>query len=251
MKISVSQLKSFKACRRAWWLKYVEGVEPVKKADALEIGTNYHAKLEALYNDEDIPQNEYTKESAMAWSYIRYIYPKIHIVKPEEWLEKELSSGDFLIGKIDGWDRDGCVVEHKTTSRDIGPEYEYNLQWDEQVLAYMYLTDRRLIHYTVCKKPTIRQKKNETDEEFYYRMLEWYEEDTDSKIRTFDVIRTDDEVNAWAAELIRMLPEIKGCQNCYKNTAHCMAFGRMCEYQSICLNYDPNQDYIDFQKRED
>lgn len=250
MKISVSQLKAFKACRRAWWLKYVEGVEPVKKADALEIGTNYHAYLESLYRGEDIP-HEHTKENAMAWAYINHLYEKVHISKPEEWLEKELTSQDSLIGKIDGWGTDGYVVEHKTTSRDIGPEYEYNLQWDEQVLAYMYLTDTRLIHYTVCKKPTIRQKKNETDEEFYYRMLYWYEEDTDSKIRTFDVIRTDDEVNAWADELIRMLPEIKECKNCYKNTAHCMAFGRMCEYQSICLNYDPNQDYIDFQKRED
>lgn len=250
MKISVSQLKAFKACRRAWWLKYVEGVEPVKKADALEIGTNYHAYLESLYRGEDIP-HEHTKENAMVWAYINHLYAKVHISKPEEWLEKELTPQDFLIGKIDGWGTDGCVVEHKTTSRDIGPEYEYNLQWDEQVLAYMYLTDTRLIHYTVCKKPTIRQKKNETNEEFYQRMVAWYEEDTDSKIRTFDVIRTDDEVNAWAAELIRMLPEIKECQNCYKNTAHCMAFGRMCEYQSICLNYDPNQDYIDFQKRED
>ena len=44
----------------------------------------------------------------------------------------------------------------------------------------MLLTGMRKVWYTVCRKPTIRQKKNETDEEFFGRMVAWYDEDTET-----------------------------------------------------------------------
>lgn len=250
MKISVTKLKQFKACRKSYEFKYVEGLEPVKKAEVLETGENYHKKLELLYRTGELDTSDFSKESAMATAYKKYIYPHFHMNVVEEWLEKDFGE-HTLIGRIDGMTDDGTLVEHKSTSMDIGAEYEYNLQWDEQILAYMLLSNTRKIYYTVCKKPTIRLKKDETEEQFFNRMVEWYDSETESKIRLIEIYRTDKEVFDFASDLSSVIAEMEGCNNFYRNTLHCFRFGRQCEYASICLNYDPSQSYIEFEKREE
>ena len=187
----------------------------------------------------------------MASAYRKYIYPRFKVVEAEKWLERELPTGDVLVGIADGIADDGHIVEHKTTSADITVEYEYNLQWDEQILAYMWLTGMRKVWYTVCRKPTIRLKKDETEQDFFYRMLEWYETDTDSKIKLLEIERTDEEVEQFADELLSIVEEMNRTHHFYKNTCHCFKWGRRCEYASICLNYDPDQQYIEFTRREE
>ena len=256
MKASISQIKKFKACRRAWQLKYQEHLIPVTPAEALEVGKSYHQYIEALENGVTLVGNpeyagDYSKAYAMARAYENYIFPKFHVVAAEKELEKQI--GDHILhGFVDGLSDDGYIVEHKTTSQDIaeGGEYEYNLLWDEQVLAYMSLSGLRKVHYTVCKKPTIRLKKDETDEEFFYRMLEWYDTDTDNKIRVFTVERTDDEVAQFEDDFMMICDEMVHSGYHYRNTCNCNSFGRRCEYASVCLHYDPGQQYIDFVKSE-
>lgn len=250
MRASVSQIKAFKACRRAWYFKYSEKLEPVQVAESLQTGRKYHALLETLENGEELPE-EYTKECAMATAFKKYIFPYIKVVAAEK--ELELPVGDHILhGFVDGLSEDGCIVEHKTTSMDIseGGEYEYNLLWDEQVLAYMALTGSRKVYYTVCKKPTIRLKKGETEEEFYQRMVEWYDEDTDQKIRLFVVERTDAEVEQFLKDFSDICDVMEQAKTLYRNTGNCTKFGRRCEYSSICLNYDPAQQYLEFTKGE-
>jgi hypothetical protein len=173
------------------------------------------------------------------------------VIAAEKELEKQI--GDHILhGFVDGLSDDGFIVEHKTTSADIAPggEYEYNLLWDEQVLAYMSLSGLRKVHYTVCKKPTIRQKKDETEEQFFYRMLEWYDDDTENKIRVFTVERTDAEVKAFEKDFEEICAQMQEGV-IYKNTCHCMQYGRRCEYASVCLHYDPEQQYVEYVKKED
>jgi hypothetical protein len=248
MKLSISQIKTFKACRRAWELRYKEGLRPVQTAEALELGKSYHALLEALEKGEEPDYSVFDKPHAMAAAYQKYILPQFRVVAAEQELEKELG-GHTLHGFVDGLSEDGYIVEHKTTSADIaeGGEYEYNLLWDEQVLAYMSLSGLRKVHYTVCKKPTIRLKKDETEEQFFYRMLEWYDDDTENKIRVFTVERTDEEVAQWEQDFVTIADEMERGV-IYKNTCHCMQYGRQCEYSSVCLHYDPEQQYIEFTK---
>lgn len=253
MKASISQIKTFKACRKAWDFRYNEKLIPVQTAEALETGKAYHKYLEELENGTDLCEEysgTFTKEYAMARAYERYIWPKFHVVAAEMELEKKIGE-HILHGFVDGLTDDGYIVEHKTTSRDIseGGEYEYNLLWDEQVLAYMSLTGLRKVYYTVCKKPTIRQKKDESDEAFFYRMLEWYDTDTDQKIRLFVVERTDDEVAQFEKDFEEICAQMQEGV-IYKNTCHCMQYGRRCEYASICMHYDPEQEYIEFTKDE-
>ena len=248
MRASISRIKLFKACRRAYYFKYVENLQPVQRADALEIGSNYHEMIEKLYRGEE-PEPTFTKEGAMFEAYKRYLYPKLPQMRVvEEWYEKEIGAHE-LIGKIDGLTEDGVIVEHKTTSADTLDEYEYRLQWDEQTPAYMSLTGARKALYAVVKKPTIRQKKAETDEEFYRRMVEWYDEDTDEKIRLFEATRTDGEIERFEEGFGLICGLMEEAPVLYGNALHCNCWNRPCEYMQICLNYDPDENYVEFERR--
>lgn len=257
MRGSISRLKLFKACHRAYFFRYVEGLEPVQKSEALETGTSYHERIEAMYkNPEDmswLESEDYSKEAAMARAYRLHIFHDLPVKAVEEWAEG-IAGKHILIGRVDGIAEDGALVEHKTTSLNLD-EYEYNLQWDEQMLTYMWLTDTNHIWYTLIRKPTIKQKKNETDEEFYYRMLDWYEEDTHDKIRLVKIERSDKEIKDCIQELIWTMNDIEDLDEgniarWSKNTCYCNHWGRRCEYANICMNYDPNQEYVEFVKGE-
>lgn len=252
MIVSISRIKLFKACRRAYELKYIHELEPVEKAEALETGITYHEMLEELYKEGDFLniEEEYSKEQAMAVAYKKYIYPHFKVKSVEEGFEYKLPYGNKLVGRIDGITEDGQLVEHKTCSSEIGEDYEYGLLWDEQILAYMLATGTRKVWYTVCRKPTIRQKKDETNEEFFDRMVAWYDEDTDSKIRLLQIERTDEEVKQFREDLKAIVSEMSHCKRFYRNCMHCKLWGRRCEYSSICLHYDPNQEYIEFRRKE-
>lgn len=249
-KFSISQIKNFKACRRAYFFRYVEGLEPVQKAEPLETGGSYHSFIETLYKDGNLDAvEEPTKAFAMAKAYEKYIYPKLAVKAVEEPFSFVIVGDIELIGRVDGVAEDGNLVEHKTTSKDL-LQFEYDLQWDEQLMAYMLVCDVRKVYYTVVKKPTIRLKKNETEEEFYQRMVEWYDEDTDSKIKLILVERTDEEIERFKDELQSICEEISESHHYYRNCLWCNSFGRRCEYSSICLNYDPQAQYIEFEKVE-
>jgi len=248
--VSISRVKLFKACRRAYELKYVYDLVPVERAETLETGLSYHRKIEELYRTGAVDTSDLSRESAMAKAYEKYIYPRFKVRSVEDWFEFLLPNGDKLVGRTDGITEDGDLVEHKTTSQEIGEDYEYGLIWDEQILGYMLAKNTRKIFYTVCRKPTIRQKKGETDQEFFDRMVAWYDDDTGAKIRLLKIERSDYEVNCFALELRHMIYEMDHCNNFYRNCCNCMRYGRRCEYASICMHYDPGQEYIEFRKRE-
>lgn len=246
MPYSISRINLFKSCRRAYQLKYIEGLRPVETADALEIGKNYHEKLETLYKTGELDTSDLSKESAMAAAYKKYIYPQLDVVSVEEWTDLVLDD-ETIIGRPDGMTASGKLIEHKTTSMDP-LEFEYDLQWNEQILLYMVMTHTRDAYFTVCRKPTIRLKKNETEEDFFNRMVVWYDEDTDSKIKIIHVNRTDQEVDEFVWGLREMIGEMKRCKYFYRNTSYCKHWGRRCEYASVCMHYDPNQEYVEFVK---
>lgn len=85
---------------------------------------------------------------------------------------------------------------------------------------------------------------------FFKRMCEWYDTETESKIKLLEVTRTDKEVDDFIAEFKATCDEMEQAKCFYKNTAYCNKWGRRCEYASICLNYDPEQEYVQFKRRE-
>lgn len=252
MKASISKIRLFKSCRRAYELRYVEGLVPVEVSDALETGRSYHGKLEDLYRDGDFDDSDMSKASAMARAYDKYIYPVFKMEMVEEPFEFKVCPEHTIVGRVDGISDGKVLVEHKTTSSALDG-YEFDLEWDEQIPCYMLAYGTNSMIYTIVKKPTIRQKKNESDEEFYQRMVEWYDEDTQSKIRCFTIVRTADELMQFRVELVKMCDEMERAEASgmlYRNPAYCHHWNTLCEYAQICNNYDPNETYINFERRE-
>ena len=249
IKLSNSAIQTFKNCRRAYELRYVLGVVPLACPDVLERGRGYHSKVEAVLKGETFDFTD-PKIDAMVAAFIAHISPMLGTVKAvEEWFEKPLPNGNVIVGRCDGILSDGRILEHKTTSANLDEAYVAGLQNDEQILTYMWAYGVNKIVYTVCKTPTIRQRQNETDDEYYLRCCSWYTEDTQHKIGIIEVERSRDEINEFAEELNAMTDEIEKAHLFYRCPGNCMKWGRQCEYFSICRNYDPNVAYIGFEKR--
>ena len=249
--LSISSIKQFKACRRAYQLRKIYGVYPLQKAEALETGSNYHDLLEEFQETQCLPELN-SKEAAMVWAFSKYIYPKLPFFKAEVPFEKQLRFNNTIIGRYDGL-ADGAIIEHKTTSAASIDEYEVDLERDEQISLYMLTAGVNKAFYTVVKKPTIRQKQSETVEEFADRCFHWYDEDTNEKIRVFIVTRTDKELQEYKKQLIKMFAEVRAAErtgNFYRNTCNCNMWGRKCEYAPICMSYDPNTEYAGFERRD-
>ena len=238
-------------------MKYKYKVYPIRKTDSLERGLGYHKKVEQILSTGDFERDADAKTNAMAEAFKKYIIPKmsgniLDGAKPEMWFTKETRYGHTLIGRVDGYNASyRCLIEHKTTSGSIGGDYWEGLENDEQILSYMYGMGVNHIYYTVCQTPTIRQKKDESDEEFEERCIKWYSIDTDTKICANTEFRTEDEIQEFAEQLDCVIDEMENCTLFYRNPNHCKKWGRMCEYFPICKHYNPDKNYIGFVKGEE
>ena len=258
MKLSASLVKTYKMCRRKYELKYLEELEPVGKSQALEDGSNYHERIEGFYKGEGVGIGWYEglnpKISAMVWAYITYIYNQYEELREikyvEKWFEYPLTKKHSLVGRNDAITKNGIPVEHKTTSMDVDEEYVYALQWDEQILSYMLANSINEMYYTVVKKPTIRQKQNESEQDFYVRCCQWYDTDTDKKVRLIKVARSNTSLEKHKKDLIVMANEIENCKHFYRNPNACTCYNRRCEYSQVCLDYNPQLQYVEFEKKK-
>ena len=256
MKLSASLIKVYKMCRRKYELKYVEGLEPIVKSQALQDGTDYHSLVEHLYNGGWIGYEEgcNPKITAMAYAYFRYVYlandELQEIEYAEKWFEYQLTDKHSVVGRNDAVTKKGIPVEHKTTSGDVDDEYVYGLQWDEQILTYMLANGINEMYYTVIKKPTIRQKQGESEQEFYERCVDWYGTETEKKIRVIKVVRSPLEIEEHRKNLIIMAEEIDDCKHFYRNPTACTCYNRRCEYSQVCLNYNPQLEYVEYEKKK-
>ena len=195
-KLTTSQVKCFKTCRKLYYFEYVEQLKPIETPKALEIGTLYHYGLELLLNgrrDDDVMCEvaERARNHAEALN-VDYDPLNTYIAlamidafdKGSNWrswqieaIEKrfEVTTGyaKRMIGKIDGIITDNgkrYLIEHKTTSQwgKDGEAYLHNLLWDEQSTNYLYAYRRMLedgvidggpvsgIFYTIIEKPSIK-----------------------------------------------------------------------------------------------
>lgn len=249
MKVSNSRISTFKSCRRMYQLKYIYGFEPIAVPDALSTGTSYHECVEHILRGEEYDAGD-PKINGMADAFKRYIAKDLNAMEVEKWFEYQTESGHTVFGRVDAITTSGDVIEHKTTSGLIDGAYFQRLDFDEQIPTYMMGCGTDTVYYTVCAKPTIRQKKTELDEWFRQRCFEWYEEDTESKIKVVELKRSAGQLAEFFAEQDDIITEMENCKLFYRNPNNCMKWGRMCEYAPICMNCDPNGEYIQFKRRE-
>lgn len=185
MKVSQSELAEFRACRRKWWLRHVEGwAKPDEHSGALALGTNVHAALcmyytpgctkqdamELLYQtynqsltacsewDVNKVQKDFKLAVIMTEGYFDWLEETgadqfLEIIEPESEIEYEIevdATPVRLLGKRDLIARDtrtdlAALVDHKTCATFNDPLLDLNEQ------SRMYLLLQRLNGSTVVQ----------------------------------------------------------------------------------------------------
>lgn len=246
-KLSPSKMRCYTSCQKKYDFVYNEELAPIEKAECLMQGGSYHEKVAKILSGEDYEKTN-DKIDIMAEIFKKHILPKLpQISAVEKHAEKEFDNF-ILHGYIDAETVDGIPVEHKTTSMAVDEFYINRLNWDMQVPTYMILAGTTECLYTVIQKPTIRQKQNESEEEYLQRCVEWYDTSTEKKIGVFKVLRTNQELADKEEEIKSLAEEMISKKYFYRNPSDCSIMG--CPYSSICLDYDRNVMPIGFMKKE-
>lgn len=243
--LSHSRRASFRRCRRHFWLKYEQGIEPKELSAPLRMGGIYADALESgdpevvnvKYNDL-IAEAVHDGQNYMVEKYL----DEMAVVRPmvQTYLE-HVSNGDnreieFVgitsegfqdNGRLDGLNLDSDnpqflneleIVENKLKGRwERAMERDVKLS-EDQLTSYfvnvqmMYGVEAGQIkaRYEVAKKPQLRQRQNETKEAFRLRVTA----DILSRPEFYHVViegitRTQDQLDEWKVLFQRMTLDIK------------------------------------------
>lgn len=247
MDISISRIKCYKRCLRQYEFRYVHELESEIPNPNLVTGSNYHSKIEKL-----IQKGEYNgfenKTDVMAQAFKKFIYPNYKFKTAEQDFKIPLTENINLIGRIDAYLDTGIPVEHKTSRSKPDEWYKYKLAWDDQIAAYMIASNQNKMLYTVCQKPTIRQRKGETEKEYLERCFNWYDP---SKISAFTITWEPEKLKQKKQEFIQIAKEMEKRKVFYPNQNNCY-FQGSCPFEEICLDYEPGIEEVPlgFKKRE-
>lgn len=245
--ISISRIKAYKSCLRQYDLRYNCLLEEEHPTQALKTGKSYHEKLDEIIKTGDFGRTDDVTD-VMAKAWMERVYPNLDLKVSEERFSVPLTDNVNLMGFIDGMTTDGIPVEHKTVGKPIDEKYKYNLAFDDQITAYMLATGTNQMIYTVCQKPTIKQRKNETTEEYEERLKKWYLDD--KHLTYFKVVRSKEDLEQKHKEFQEIAEEMLNRKFFYPNPSACLILS--CPYKDICLDYDPEIEDIPlgFMKKE-
>jgi hypothetical protein len=299
-----SMRNKFASCHRAFKFCYEDLKRPIKTSDALNFGTAMHQLLECYWlgAEAEYPQvdTEYTAMTLKAlfegyrnrWEeYDRNTYESIGtemrfdapLMNPET---GGVSKTFHLSGKIDALAREKntgkvVIVEHKTTSQDIGPGSDYwrKLPIDGQVSGY-YCGAEALGHqastclYDVIRKPTIKPLKatpedkrkynkdgslskacrenDETPDEWYERLTADIASRPDYYYARIEISRSDNDLMEYLFDMWAVSREIADAERMNRwsrNSQACSVYGT-CEYFGVCTGESNLDDVTLFRKAE-
>ena len=268
-----SAISAFKACPRKYYWRYVREIEALERPEALLLGTAIHGFLECHYRQlaYEIP-NDLTPKSQAILKGVIEGYPVRYMDDCDLFdavALEQVISGEILNpetgrpareyaygGKVDGLvilkkDVEGfkagdlLLMENKTTSK-IDEAYFERLQLDSQLLLYSLYLWRELgapiagTLFNVILKPSLRQKKSESEAEYHQRLrleMDWPEQYHRRFLR-FPKIRLQEiQKELWAAKNIIAKARQEGVFT--MNSSACFDFHRKCDYWALCSSEDP------------
>jgi hypothetical protein len=267
--LTYSRIKSRKNCPMAEHIRYELGLAPKQKKGSFALGSAVHRGLEtnsieeamAIFSDtfpstqEEQDKLEINKAivQAMLGGYFQRfgVWPddtrkeskfSIPIINPETGARSRSFELQGKIDAITAIDGQNWIVEYKTASQ-INDDYFNRIELDEQVSTYMYAAQKFFeipivgIIYRVLKKPSIRQKKTESLEQFCQRLAQDYLNRPEFYFFEGKFYRSQEDLVQYEKELWAFTKQYLYERNhgihC-KNASRCTDFGR-CEYMPICL----------------
>jgi hypothetical protein len=241
--LTASMISSYKKCPRRYELEYIHELKSTESSEALTIGTNYHANVEKILKHEDYDHEGLSGK--MAEAFEKYIEWQDWEAQAEEEFRVRLTRGVYLKGKLDARTKDGIPVEHKTTGQYSLEKYIDHLAYDDQIAIYMLVTGSKRAIYTIMQKPTIRQGRTETEDEYLNRVSSWY---SPEHVKSVNVVRSAGELEAKREELIYLARQIRQTKLFWRNPNSCAI--TTCPYASICLSYEPDMQVMGYEKKE-
>lgn len=278
-----SRLKEYQTCPQKEFLRYHENIVPIHKNEALSLGSAVHKGLETRSIDEaleliPISENVSSQEEYDAQLIIRGIceamlegyfelYPEFENHSPEFMFEMKAryptkkgmrsSRTRTISGKIDDiiYEDDGVwLVEYKT-SGVLDKSYIDRLYIDSQVSFYMMALTRlgykpKGIIYRVLRKPSIKQKKGETVDQYIERLKADYKERKDFYYYETKLYRSTEDLEEFEKMLwheIKQEEKSVNEGNIFKHSVSCSQYGS-CPYLPLCVG-DSGAEML-FEKRE-
>ncbi|WP_426751761.1 PD-(D/E)XK nuclease family protein [Myxococcus sp. Y35] len=292
--LTSSRLKDARACQRLHHLRYGLGYRPLEDAAVLRFGTLVHAGLEAWWKaqrDERLEAalsavtgeadafERVRAEEMLRGYHLRWSAEPYEVLAVEASFDAPLrnpATGHVsrtwrLAGKVDAIVRDTrdgrtLLVEHKTSSEDVGPGSDYwkRLRMDGQVSVYFegakalgFEVDGCL--YDVLAKPGLRPAKatppesrkyrkdgalyagqreaDETPEEYRARLVEAIATEPHRYFQRGEVVRLDGEVDdaLWDVwQMGQQLREAELAGRAPRNPDACLRYGRACSFFGVC-----------------
>jgi len=291
--ITTSEQRCYLRCREEHRLRYVDRWRLREQpATALALGTAVHAGLEVWWRtgghgihrateavrqageQAGLDAYELTRAKVMLAAYhARWQHEQEHLTTTAVECVFTTTLGGLswgrgwkLGGKYDalaysGDHRESCVVEHKTTSEDIGPGSAYwrRLSIDPQLRNYCLASGYRLVLWDVLRKPGLRpdratpperlrrrldgqlyagqREHDESQADWQQRLVDWYLAEGDLALQRRWIHVLDHELDDARAELEVVADEIAqvrpGCVQ-PRSTEACTRYGRPCDYQPVC-----------------
>jgi hypothetical protein len=297
--LTESRCQVARRCLREEKLRYVEGIVPATTADALRFGTLWHHGMEAWWlgidgadrlgcalealREHATPETdayELARAEAMLIGYdVRWKREQLEVLGVELEFRAPLinpetggASRTFQRGgKVDVVVRDATgrkfLVEHKTSSEDIGPGSSWwaRLRMGGQAAGYIRgaeAVEHRVdgVIYDAAKKPELRPLKatpiesrkyvkgtgalyanqrdvDETVDEYRDRVSTAIAVDPDKYFQRGLVVRLDEQMAEADGELWQLgqtLREHHRLQLAPRNTDACQRYGQTCSYFAIC-----------------
>lgn len=306
-----SAIRTFRRCAREYQLRYALGYRPVTQANEVRFGTLTHkgqeawwsaplstrldAALSAIGTNESDPIERVRAEELMRGYHHQWIeepYETLAVeaefVAPLLNPETQAPSRTWLqAGKIDVIARHiptgrGYVIEHKTSSEQVGPGSEYweRLTLDGQISGY--LVGARSLGfdvdgciYDVLARPMQRAYRATPDESRKYTkfgVLYSNQRDTDetpenfrARVRTHiadnperyyqrgEVVRFEDEAKDAAFDVWqtgRLIRDAELAKRWPRNPDSCLRFGRRCSFFDVCTRTASLDDETRYRRTE-
>ncbi len=268
-----SAITAFKACPRKYYWRYIREVEAVERPEALLLGTALHGYLEAHYRQLPYtPPIDLTPKSQAILKGVREYYPILYMddldlfepIAVEKIISGEIRnpvSGrparEYVYGgKVDGLvmlkkdaegfkENDLLLLEHKSASK-VDEAYFERLQLDSQLLLYsLYLSRELGAHiagtlFNVIQKPSLRQKKSESEAEYYQRLrleMNWPELYHRRYLRFPEMRMQEIQKELWSAKNIIAKARLENVFT--MNSGACFDYHRKCDYWTLCSSEDP------------
>ena len=279
IKLSVSEMNTFRKCPEKWRLQYREMLYPSGRSQIFQRGTLFHSALEFIYKgmpidgiQEDLSKMsklEQTKLLLMINGYVAYWLKKdqekyrpykiehafdIPLRMPET---GEVITGVRVRGYIDMLTIDKktanmVVMEHKTTMQPIkqGDPYWADLKLSPQAGLYYMVAQEQgwnvdSVVYNVAHVPTLRQKNKESLEAYKQRCLDDMVKNPSSYYGRQEFKFTDDDLRKFQRDLYLTwkLMEYAEKNGVPRYTSNCRQGYYTCEYFDLCTGEsDPGED---------